>query len=380
MDTYWRSLLSRFDRSTVRVAWDALKDSQTAMLTADTLVSDIESSAENAANLLDQLATDGVLRKEARIRCDVCGETQVFVEDSGPVHCENDTCDTAIDLDTAAVQHVYHRLGTARRDVRWFVIIHGMNTQGAWQESFSWRLAQNYGYSVPVSIFKFGHVFFTPFMPRRSARYVKRFADHLRHRQEEVDQTTTHSYPDVVAHSFGTWLLKEAIEKNDDLRVGRIILTGSIVPPDFDWRPLIDAGRVQAVLCHRAPKDWVVPWAQFGIPRSGPSGILGFNDDTDVHHELSASFSHSSFFTEKNLPTVMSEIWGRFLTIPKAENWVPKHSAPPKKKWKLHWFGSITRPLRWVLLALIAIVVSLFVWFGFSGIWCLLFTCVGEGS
>jgi hypothetical protein len=122
--------------------------------------------------------------------------------------------------------------------------------------------------------------------------------------------------PDVIAHSFGTWLLYKALVTDSDLKVGRVILTGSIIPPDFGWKKLIDSGQVQAVLCHHAEKDIVVRLAQYGISESGPSGHRGFNDRESVVHKLESTFGHSDFFSARNLSNVMENVWGPFLSCP----------------------------------------------------------------
>ena len=50
---------------------------------------------------------------------------------------------------------------------------------------------------------------------------------------------------DVIAHSFGTWLLGHALRNDPTLKVGRIIPTGCILRPDFDWNELITRGQAR---------------------------------------------------------------------------------------------------------------------------------------
>src|SRR5260370_35691176 len=54
--------------------------------------------------------------------------------------------------------------------------------------------------------------------------------------------------PSVIAHSFGTYVVGNALMKYDELRFDRIVLCGSILPSDFDSSSLIDSGRFNAVL------------------------------------------------------------------------------------------------------------------------------------
>jgi hypothetical protein len=82
--------------------------------------------------------------------------------------------------------------------------------------------------------------------------------------------------PDVIAHSFGTWMLGHALASTDpevaDLAVGRVVLLGSILRPNFPWAEIIARGRAEAVLNHYGTAD---SWAGIGgyvIYDAGPSG------------------------------------------------------------------------------------------------------------
>ena len=53
--------------------------------------------------------------------------------------------------------------------------------------------------------------------------------------------------PSVIAHSFATYLLGNALLHYPYLRFNRVLLCGSILPPSFPWDAIIDRGQVQAV-------------------------------------------------------------------------------------------------------------------------------------
>lgn len=143
--------------------------------------------------------------------------------------------------------------------------------------------------------------------------------------------------PDVIAHSFGTWLvghllLDEARRvPSERLAFGRVILLGSILRPDFNWKGLKDAGLVEEVLNHFGTHDRVVPFAHATIWDSGPSGVRGFdgNDALNLRAEgcghgdlLSVTKSTASSGqgqTRPNLEHYYEDCWRRFLTLPKDE-------------------------------------------------------------
>ena len=177
-------------------------------------------------------------------------------------------------------------------------------------------MAQLYGYSIPVGIYKYGNVKFTPVVWLLRERHRKRLLKYLHKVRSEIESEYG-SKPDVIAHSFGTWLLAQALVSDDSknpIRVGRVILTGSIIRPDFGWAKLVNEGRVQQVLCHCAGKDIPVRLAHWFIRGTGPSGVRGFNQPDSVQHILSPTFGHSDCFTEAHLARVLKDNWAPFLT------------------------------------------------------------------
>jgi hypothetical protein len=244
-----------------------------------------------------------------------------------------------------------------------------MNTQGAWQEEYSWRLAKLYGYSVPIAIYKYGNIKISPFVPWRRRHYVQRLVSSLRRYGDETLEYGYGERPDVIAHSLGTWLLYKAMDADPELKVGRVILTGSIIPPDFRWGGLIASGRVEAVLCHCARKDFVVRLAQFGISESGPSGYRGFDETGVVAHKLEATFGHSDFFSPGHLATVMETVWGPFLSSPLGDAPIFQDDAVENGSmpWKPSRWRFVTRPLKSALLIGVVLLCALLVISAFRG-------------
>ena len=44
---------------------------------------------------------------------------------------------------------------------------------------------------------------------------------------------------DIVAHSFGTYLVANALLDDDTLKVDTVILSGSVLEPDFPWYQIL---------------------------------------------------------------------------------------------------------------------------------------------
>ena len=131
---------------------------------------------------------------------------------------------------------------SAVRSVDWVVAIHGMNTSGAWQEAFSWRFSTTWGRSVPVAVYKYGFVVVGVVLAWRRRKFQRELRTKLAALRDEARAQGFLGNPDVIAHSFGTWLfghlLEDELRRNDSdrLQFGRVILAGCILRPDFDWR------------------------------------------------------------------------------------------------------------------------------------------------
>lgn len=314
----------------------------------------------DAAALLDAFAEEGWVRREERWRCPQC-EEQIGEEEAQEITCPS--CESLFQDHGGLTQEVvYVRTLEESRSVDWVVAIHGMNTTGAWQEEFSWLIASTWGRSVPVAVYKYGIVITGVLLFWRRHQLLADFRAKLDRLRREAVSRNLAERPDLIAHSFGTWLfgnlLQEELERppDDRLRFGRVILTGCVLRPDFDWRKMREAGLVQEVLNHYGTKDPVVPVAHPAIVDSGPSGRRGF-DDEEVWNIRAADYGHSDLFSVdrfvvdgkplqkapgedgvRHLEHSYQRYWRPFLTLPAKELNRLHGQAHPKRPWKaLPW-------------------------------------------
>jgi hypothetical protein len=214
----------------------------------------------------------------------------------------------------------HYRLdGAPSRDLRWMIVVHGMNTRGVWQEDFSWLIANRLKYSAPILIYKYGWATVDVLARWIHHRLAKRLGQSIRKAADYARSRGLPAAPDILVHSFGSRLFSLILldETFADLRFGRVITAGSIIQPDFNWSSLIAAGRIEAVLNHVGGKDSTVPWAQFFIPGTGPGGRIGYLDETALN-QRSVDFDHSAALTEASLKAQLDKggEWDRFLTMP----------------------------------------------------------------
>lgn len=350
--SYWNTLAARYEAALVS-RYQVRLDSCEAFL-------ERQPTDAPARALLEELEKAGFLEVQAR---EVCPNCQTLVDDLAASEKRCSRCSASFEHDGPLPERVYFRRGRRSRDPRWVVTVHGMNTYGPWQEEFGWQLAQIYGYSLPVAVFKYGRILISPLLLLGQERYAQRLADRLRRISQEMKDGGFGDRPDVVAHSFGTWLFARALDLAPELCFGRVVLTGSIVPPDFDWGRFLggDSPRVEAILCHYGGRDSVVPLAQFFIPGSGPSGRRGFNGAGEPGHRLrqwfAPTFGHSSYFADANLRSVMTTVWGPFLTLPddRLDTWGEEPGPRTRRDWRRSRLGPLSQAFKYATLALLAL-------------------------
>lgn len=304
----------RFPSKLIEALRTRLAGYESFQFTTDDLERETNASINDITDILKILETEEFLQTMPGTRCPYCHKDleDEHIEASHCFHC-------GVDFETEdrwpESYDIYYRTGERGRDVKWILALHGMNTSGKWQQEFSWFLQNLYGYSIPVAIYKYGNIKISPLMRFRQRTYVERLVKNI-HRLRDQFTEPHHKVPDVIAHSFGTWLLAKMLMENEDIKVGRVILTGSIIRPDFPWQSLIQRKQVEAVLCHHSIKDCPVKLAHWFIPGSGPSGVSGFNDRGNVFHIGETDFGHSDYFEDDRLAAQVINKWTPFLTRP----------------------------------------------------------------
>ena len=173
--------------------------------------------------------------------------------------------------------------------------LHGIRTRAAWQKDLT-RVLSEAGFNhLPLDFGFFRAV--RLLMPASRRRQVDWFRDCY-----TTEMRGRSSPPSVIAHSFGTYIVAEAIRKYPEVRFRQIILCGSIVHRDFPWSERTDAGQVGRVLNECGQKDFwsrIVVWF---VRDAGSSGVKGFSDTAGnrVIQRLHPDWRHSTSFYELN--------------------------------------------------------------------------------
>jgi WD40 repeat protein len=171
------------------------------------------------------------------------------------------------------------------------ITVHGIRTYGHWQEQLEQLVKSNA--DVEFVNYKFGYIptffFLIPYVRRSLAR---KFRATLLGRCAERQRTRV----DLVAHSFGTYVVAEAVAGLSDPKIfiNTIILSGSVLGSAFPWHSLIGS-HVGRVINDCGSKDRVLPLSQ--ILGLGMAGRVGFTGPTSEKlRNRYSPFGHGGYF------------------------------------------------------------------------------------
>lgn len=181
-------------------------------------------------------------------------------------------------------------------------IMHGIRDYGEWTDHL--RKAINNepsasGIKPLVVNKKYGHFPMLPFlfyMDRQ--KYVRLFMDEYTENKARFPNASIFDY---IGHSNGTYILASALQRYRTLKISKVYFAGSVVPKNYKWIPLADAGRIDCLVNVVASRDWVVAlfprlFEQFaewtgrtqtlGALDLGSAGFRGFEDSKDPYSRI----------------------------------------------------------------------------------------------
>ncbi len=189
------------------------------------------------------------------------------------------------------------------------ISVHGIRTRGAWQKELV-PILNGAGHGAhPLDYgFFWAIAFLFPFARRRKVDWF----------MEELTKLKDYETCDIIAHSFGTYIVASAMELYPEVRCRRLILCGSIVRRDFPWKALQERKQVERVLNDYGRLDLWSRISEWMVRDAGQSGFRGFDkpDSSVLTQREHSNFRHSDYFYPVNY----------------TNNWLPflaGHEPPP---------------------------------------------------
>jgi len=192
--------------------------------------------------------------------------------------------------------------------------LHGIRTsllQPGWQDELGDLVnrpeqdyqALSYGFLPAI-------LFLIPFVRRRRLKWFRRKWERARENWGVV--------PSIVAHSFGTYLVAEALRNYPQMQFDCIVFCGSIVEREFPWKQIHDRKQFQQLLNQHGGIDFWAGAVQYGVRDAGPSGKDGFivepGAEGFVIQEKHTQWDHGDYFYKANYKRWLSFLSGEPLT------------------------------------------------------------------
>jgi pimeloyl-ACP methyl ester carboxylesterase len=241
-------------------------------------------------------------------------------------------------LEAVLLHHKRGIVGWTTAPPQVVVLVHGIRTEAAWQEPLAALLLAIP--NVKARPVKYGYFdafqFAVPF-PRRFRRNP---IEHLVQQLRILGAQTPNARMSVIAHSFGTYAISNALLENPDIKLYRLILCGSIVETRFRWDRISTQILKSPVLNECGTRDvWpimanILTW---GFGASGTFGFENVSPFNRFHDQDHSGFLKKEFY---------QAAWIPLFENPDLE---PTAEEPRPRSPRCYSFLNLL-PLRWFLL------------------------------
>lgn len=249
------------------------------------------------------------------------------------------------------VSHELASIRLAKERQRNLVFLqHGIRTNAPWYDEVRKCLTSH---SLTPITYRYGYLSIPRFV--LNGIFGKKIKQDFVREYRITRETNPYCRISVIAHSYGTLALAQALKDNADIKIDKIIFVNSIVPRDFNWGVLGDRGQFRQLLNECGGNDiWPIIASKF-VPGAGSSGSRGFLFDTSrVMNTFYRNARHSDLLNARQC----KEVWAPFLMDG------PGHEKPESEPHNLTFFPEfldrVPAPAWWlIVIALIVVVLML---------------------
>lgn len=187
------------------------------------------------------------------------------------------------------------------------ILVHGVNTQGEWQNKVAEHLESD---SHKVITFKYSH-----YSPLKIAFNVTRKSQ-VKWFMKEFEKALINnpkSEFNIICHSFGTYLALRTMEetKIDSLiKFNNIILLGSVMPRNYDFSPIENKFLPNAIINDCGINDLPLILSKLFCFNLGNAGRVGFHTTSGILVNRYFNAGHSIF---DDVPQYFENYWKSYL-------------------------------------------------------------------
>jgi hypothetical protein len=178
------------------------------------------------------------------------------------------------------------------------MLLHGIRTYASWQKKLGDALSQR---GFVHDTYDYGRFSLQSFIRKKKRKQqIEEFYTWyctVRDREVRNPKNRRDFRPSVVAHSFGTYIVGYALNRYEDITLGKLIFCGAILPCDFDWKKLFARNQVLEVRNDYGVDDCWSRYSRLLVRDSGSSGADGFTILSPlVRNGRFELFGHSDYF------------------------------------------------------------------------------------
>lgn len=176
------------------------------------------------------------------------------------------------------------------------ILVHGIKSRGGWFDRFSKHLEKE---EIDITALYFAKVSVKNLYQNEKTgnllvEKIEKEYSKLRRRRKDCEIS-------IIAHSYGSLIVAEALKRHSHLKINSLILLGSIVPREFDFHTLMPS-QIKKILNECGDRDWLPAAAEYWIPGAGSSGTYFFEQTNSlIYNRRIKKCGHSGMLTRERL-------------------------------------------------------------------------------
>lgn len=184
------------------------------------------------------------------------------------------------------------------------ITVHGIRAQNKWWEDIQ-SLELTTQERIKIDPFDFGYFGFLKFIrDSQREKIVDEFCDF--YSSNFTDSTIK---PSVIAHSFGTFVVYQAMKRYNSIKFDNVIFCGSILHSNTNFRELLKNKQFSHLINDFGEREWFLRFTRCLSNQCGKGGNIGFKNIPRIHMKQISNRQKYSRHSDYFLPIQMKENW-----------------------------------------------------------------------